>query len=383
MKRRNFIKSSILAALVLSLPTTFMASSVKKKTLVLLELNGGADYLNIIIPYKEKNYYELRPTLALKENEYLKIDDSLAINKDLDFLHSLYQNNDMAIINGLGYKDPNLSHFRAIEIVETGSKSNEYLDKGWLSDVLEKEELSKQKPVHAIVFGKRKKGHLFSKNLDVLQMKNITTFLKEGSRLQLDTSVLSNDDTLGFLYKQEKTIERSLLSVNKYAKDVSVTIEFENSDISNSFKEAVKIIKSPMEISVIKLSQKSYDTHANQKENLSVLLKELNAGIKSFVNELKSENIFDEVLFLTYSEFGRRVKENGSKGSDHGTATFSFVIGGGVKGGLYGEYPSLTNLKKNNLIYTTEFKSFYNTLLSKWFLHKKNRFNAYDIITFI
>ena len=382
MKRRNFIKSSILAALVLSLPTSFMASPNKKKTLVLLELNGGADYLNIIIPYKEKNYYDLRPTLALKESEYLKLTETLAINKDLDFLHSLYQNNDMAIINGLGYKDPNLSHFRAIEIVETGSNSNEYLEEGWLSDVLEKEELSKQKPVHAIVFGKRKKGHLFSKNLDVLQMKNISAFLKEGSKLNFDIPSSTQDATLGFLYKQKKTIERSLFSVNKYAKDVSVTIEFENSDISNSFKEAVKIIKSPMDISVIKLSQKSYDTHANQKENLSLLLKELNAGIKSFVNELKTENIFDEVLFLTYSEFGRRVKENGSKGSDHGTATFSFV-GGGVKGGLYGEYPSLTNLKKNNLIYTTEFKSFYNTLLSKWFLHKKNRFNAYDIITFI
>ncbi len=129
MKRRNFIKSSILAALVLSLPTSFMANTNKKKTLVLLELNGGADYLNIVIPYKEKNYYDLRPTLALKEEEYLKLNDSLALNKDLDFLHSLYQDNTMAIINGLGYEKPNLSHFRAIEIVETGSNSNEYLER--------------------------------------------------------------------------------------------------------------------------------------------------------------------------------------------------------------------------------------------------------------
>jgi len=188
---------------------------------------------------------------------------------------------------------------------------------------------------------------------------------------------------LAFLYQQEKTISRSLISVNTYAKDVSITIEFENSDISNSFKEAVKIIKSPMEINVIKLSQKSYDTHANQKEKLSVLLKELNAGLKSFVTELKHENLFEEVLFFTYSEFARRVKENASKGSDHGTATFSFVLGGGVKGGIYGEYPSLNTLYKNNLIYTTEFKSFYNTILNKWFLHKNNRFNAYDIINFI
>jgi len=383
MKRRNFIKSSILAALVLSLPTSFMANPNKKKTLVLLELNGGADYLNIIIPYREKNYYDLRPTLALKEEEYLKLNDSLALNKDLDFLHSLYQDKTMAIINGLGYEKPNLSHFRAIEIVETGSNSNEYLDEGWLSDVLEKETLSKEKPVHAIVFGKRKKGHLFSKDLDVLEIKNISVFLKEGSKLKFDLATSVQDDTLGFLYKQEKTISRSLFAVNKYAKDVNITIEFENTDISNSFKEAVKIIKSLMDISVIKVSQKNYDTHANQKENLSLLLKELNAALKSFVTELKAENLFDEVLFLSYSEFGRRVKENGSKGSDHGTATFSFAIGGGVKGGLYGKYPSLSNLKKNNLIYTTEFKSFYNTLLNKWFLHKNNRFNAYDIINFI
>lgn len=386
MKRRNFIKTSVLTALYLIGPLNLSAKENKKnkdKTLILIELNGGVDYLNTIIPHKEKNYYSLRPNLALNSDEYNILDKNLALNSSLPFLYKTYKNKNLAIINGLGYKKPNLSHFRAIQIVETASESDEYLSKGWLS-YLENIGLSKQRPAQAIVIGKRKKPYLFSSNIDILQIKNVKDFIKKSSYLKNETYSLNNSSELNFLSKQKESIIRANKSLSLYIKeDFKSSKDFEFCSLSKSFKEALILLDSKLSIPVIKVSQKSYDTHSNQKERLSSLLKDLDKSLESFVYELKKRDLYENVLIMTYSEFGRRVKENGSSGTDHGTATFSFILGAGVKGGMYGDYPSLNNLEKNNLIYTLEYKTLYNTILSKWFLLKTNKFNTYDILNFI
>ena len=381
MKRRNFIKTSILASLFLYVPSILNAKKHRKKTLVLIELNGGIDYLNTVIPYTEKNYYALREDLAIKkENAYI-LNKSLALNKNLDFLNTLYQNNSLAIINGLGYENPNFSHFRAIEIVETASFSNEYKNKGWLSETLEEYSINKLRPAQAIVFGKRKKGSLFSSNLDILQIKNINDFLKKSSKINLGKD--NDNESLNFLFKQKYSIKRANEALNTYLKKDTIMNAIPNSKLAINFSEALKIIDSALEIPVLKLSHQSYDTHANQENTLNTLLKDLDDALKYFVSELKRKDLYKDVLILTYSEFGRRVKQNASFGTDHGTACFSFVLGSVTKGGIYGEYPSLDNLFKNNLIYTTEYKTFYNTILTKWFLEKNNKFNAYNTLNFI
>ncbi|NQY22101.1 MAG: DUF1501 domain-containing protein [Campylobacteraceae bacterium] len=359
------------------------SSRREREKIILIELNGGVDYLNTVIPYKEKNYYDLRPSLALNQEEYNILDKNLALNSSMPFLSKTYKNKNLAIINGLGYKKPNLSHFRAIQIVETASESNEYLNKGWLSS-LENFELSPERPAQAIVIGKRKKPYLFSSDIDILQIKNVKDFIKKSSSLRDETYSLNNSNELNFLSKQKKSIQRANKSLSLYIKeDFKSEKDFEFCSLSKSFKEALVLLDSKLSIPVIKVSQKSYDTHSNQKERLDSLLKDLDKSLESFVYELKKRDLFNNVLIMTYSEFGRRVKENGSNGTDHGTATFSFILGGDVKGGMYGEYPSLDNLDKNNQIYTLEYKTLYNTILSKWFLQKNNKFNTYDILNFI
>lgn len=382
MKRREFIKLSLVCASMVLLPIDSKANTRIKKTLVLVELDGGNDGLNTVIPFNEQNYYRLRPSLAIKKDETNVIDRDFGLNKNLTNLTKLYKEKNCAIVHGLGYDKPNLSHFRSIEIVETASESNEYLDEGWISKTLQRYDLNDYRPANAILLGKRKKGHLFSKELDVLQVKNIEKFIKKSSIINSNSKIGLNS-SLDFLKTQEDTIKRASNSLSLYAKNINVKTNFEQTDISNDFKEAVKLIKSKIDIPVIKISQKGYDTHANQTQRQTQLLKELDTAIGSFVAELKNENLFDDVLIVTYSEFGRRVKENGSSGTDHGTASCQFVIGAKVKGGMYGKAPSLDNLKKNNLIYTTHYRSYYNTILNGWFRNKSNQFSSYENLGFI
>jgi uncharacterized protein (DUF1501 family) len=383
MKRRDFIKLSLFTASIVLIPIDINAKQGDKRTLVLIELDGGNDGLNTVIPFNEENYYKLRPTLGLKKDKLNEVDKNFGINKRLRWVSKYYRDGNCAIVHGLGYDKPNLSHFRSIEIVETASESNEYLDKGWIANELERYSLSNRRPASAVLIGRRKKGHLFSNDLNILQIKNINHFVKKSSSIKTKSVSLTKNSTFDFLKFQENMIRRASTSFEKYAKDIEIKNTFEESDISNSFKEAVKLIKSKIDIPVIKISQKGYDTHANQAHRHTTLLKELDSSIDSFVKELKSENLFDDVLIVTYSEFGRRVKENGSNGTDHGTASCQFVIGGRVKGGMYGKAPSLDNLKKNNLIYTTHYRSYYNTILKRWFGNRNNQFSSYEDLGFL
>ncbi len=383
MKRRKFIKISALVASMILVPIDIKAKTSDKKTLILVELDGGNDALNSVIPYTEKNYYKLRPSLALKKDDINLIDKDFGLNRNLSNITKLYKLGNTAIIHGLGYDKPNLSHFKSIQIVETASDSHESLDSGWISSELEKYKLGDTRPANAILIGKRKKGYLFSNNLSVIQIKSISDFINKSLSISImkETEILNS--SLNFLNKQEDILINANKTLKEYANNIEIKTHFNQTDISNDFKEALKLVKSKINIPVIKISQKGYDTHSNQLSRQNLLLKDFDDAIGSFVDELQKEGLFDDVLIVTYSEFGRRVKENGSFGTDHGTASSHFVIGGSVKGGMHGKTPSLEKLNKNNLIYTTHYRSYYNTILTKWFGNKENQFNSYDILNFL
>lgn len=382
MNRREFINMSLLSSSLMLLPSTAFSKKLRKKHLILLELDGGNDGLNTIIPFKEKNYYKLRPNLAIKKEDCFSLNQSLGLNKNLSTFYKLFKDKDLAVINGLGYDTPNLSHFRSIQIVETASRSDEILNKGWLSDTLLDYQLSLKQPSHGLVLNSRKKGYLFSNDLDILHIKSIEKFLKDTSSFNSSSSVNKNL-LLKHLNQQNSLILQARDSFEYYLKDIQITENFSDTKISNSFKEAAKIVKSSLKMPVIKISQKGYDTHSNHVQRHDELLKDLNEAIGSFINELKKDNLFEDVLIVTYSEFGRRVNENASLGLDHGTAAPHFIIGENVRGGIYGKYPSLNNLDSNNLIYTTKFQSLYNTVLSSWFNKPNNLYKSYDKLAFL
>lgn len=382
MNRRDFINLSLLSSSLLLFPELSFSNTLSKKHLILVELDGGNDGLNTIVPLKEKNYYNLRPNLSLGKKDIFKINENYGLNKNLWSFYDLFKEENLAIINGLGYDKPNLSHFRSIEIVETASDSNEVLDYGWISSILKDTKVSLKQPAHGIILGNRKKGHLFSNNLDILHIKSIENFLKDTSRFNSSSSS-KHVEILEFLNKQNLLIIQAKEAFEISLKNINIEETFEDTDISFSFKEAAKIIKSPIQMPVIKISHKGYDTHSNHLQRHEELLGELNGAINSFVKQMKRDKLFDDILIVTYSEFGRRVKENASFGIDHGTAAPHFAIGGLVKGGIYEQYPSLDNLYKDNLIYTTHYRSYYNTILKSWFNNKNNIYSRYKDIGFL
>jgi uncharacterized protein (DUF1501 family) len=382
MKRRNFIKLSITTAILVIAPIEILAKQKAKKTLVLIELDGGNDGLNTVVPYTSKNYYDLRPTIALGKNEINIIDKKYALNKKLHNINNLYKENSVAIINGLGYEKPNLSHFKSIQIVETAGNGKSLGKEGWISSHLRKFEINEKTPANAMLIGKRKKGYLFANDLTIVQLKNIDSFIEKSSKLKSTRKIGKVNENLDFLFKQEESILNVSKSLNKYVKNISLKTKFEDDDLSNDFREAAKIIKSSLDIPVIKISQKGYDTHADQISRQNELLSNLDLSLGSFISELKESDLYNDVLIMTYSEFGRRVKENGSNGTDHGTASVQFVFGGEVKGGIYGDI-NLNDLKKNNLKYTRDYKELYNTVLTKWFNTKNNIFSKYKTIDFL
>ena len=366
MKRRTFIKLSLILA-----SSLYASTKINKKTLVLIELDGANDSLNTLVPYTSEVYYKLRPNISIKKQNLNIINNEFGLTKDLDFLYDLYKQNNLAIINGLGYDKPNFSHFKSIQIVETNSKNE-----GWLKNTLINYNLDEKRPSQGVVIGKQQKTFIFSQQLNILQIKDINQFIKQSNNFSLKNT----NSVFDFIQKQNNIVVKANKAFKKYIKNDNKIFDIE---LQKDLNEALKIIDSNLQIPVIKLSQGGYDTHSNQINRQKELHKDLNTSLKYFVNELKKRDLFNDVLIVTYSEFGRRVKENGSLGTDHGAAASHFVISGAVKGGIYNKHPNLNNLDKNNLTYTTHFGSLYNSILSLWFNNKNNDFKQYPLLDII
>lgn len=382
MLRRDFINLSLGTVSMLMAPSLAFGKSLKKRHLILVELDGGNDGLNTVVPYSSRNYYNLREALGIEKKNLNIINKDFGINQNLENITALYKDKNCAIVNGLGYDNPKLSHFKSLELVETASQKNDVFHEGWFTKTLEKQNITSLKPAHAFIIGKRKKGHLFDDSLESVHFKSIQSFLNESKKFTASDSFSSNE-MMDFLSQQNKMVFQARNALVKYANNIEIKEKFGESQIEQAFKQSAKIVKSDLEVPVIKLSHKGFDTHSNQIQRHEKMLQELDFAIGSFVKEVKTANKFDEVLILTYSEFGRRVKENGSLGTDHGTASIQFAIGGEIKGGMYGKHPSLDNLHKNNLIYTTHYRSLYNTVLNKWFNDPYNKFSKYEKLNFL
>ena len=370
MIRRDFLQ---FCALSLLSPQLFAHS--RHKQLILVELSGGNDTLNTVVPYNDKLYFKYRQHIALPKT--LPISPQLSLNPNLTYLKKLFDKGELAIVNGLGYPEPNRSHFRSIEIVETASLAQEYLSSGWINKAIKN-----RYDIDAIIVGKNSGTSLFSDQLKVINFLNANQFLKKSKRFKEEYNRYNNE-ALQFILKNQSFIFKANKLLTATLHNINIKTPFAKTAIAKDFKEAAKIVASGLNVGVIKLTQGGYDTHTYQVNKHNRLLRELDGAIESFVKEMRFRGLYDDVMVMTYSEFGRRVMENGSKGTDHGTAASHFVIGGKTKGGLYGEYPSLDNLDDNNdLQFTTHFKSYYNTFIKNYF-NNPNTYKSYKPLGFI
>jgi len=366
MNRREFLKISAAAASGFALPQAALwAQSTKPKYLVLVELNGGNDGLNTIIPFRDPMYKKLRPTIALGESEIIPLTDKFAMHKALAPLHSVWKDSQLAVVNGVGYEEPNRSHFRSIEIWDTASNSEEYLNSGWLSRVIPGVVNNANYLVDGIVIG-RNAAPASGNNMRTIVMNTIADFTKQAKLIE-ERKNSTDNPALAHVLSVQSDIKyaASEMEIKSRTKKTHVP-NFKAGPFGKQMQEAAKLILNGTAAPVIKVSIGSFDTHAAQKGIHQRLLKQLADGISSFSKVMQENQLWDDVLIMTYSEFGRRVKQNANNGTDHGTAAPHFMLGGKVKGGMYGEQPSLSDLQDNDLKFKVDYRSLYKTVTKNW-----------------
>ncbi|NBA85297.1 DUF1501 domain-containing protein [Emticicia sp. CRIBPO] len=399
MKRRDFLKNSAFAAAGTFLIPAFikpveamgMEDIASFKNLVIIQLSGGNDGLNTIVPYGNDIYYQKRKNIALKAEEVIKLNDMQGLNPNMSALREIYDQGWMGIINDVGYPNPDRSHFRSMDIWQSGSDSNQFLSTGWIGRYLDSNCQTCSDPYHAIevddklslaLKGVNKKG-LAVKDPARLYNNTRDPFFKNILNQEKD---LMGEDNLGYLYKTMIETSSSADYIQNTSKIYTSQTEYPKSGFANQLKTVAKFICSGLRTRVYYVSLSGFDTHANQVAQQGNLLKQYSEGMSTFLKDLKLNDKLDDTLVFTFSEFGRRVEQNASKGTDHGTANNVHIFGGKLKkSGIYNHAPDLANLDSGDLKYQVDFRQVYSTLLEKWLKVKDQHilnksFEALDFI---
>jgi len=378
IKRKEFLQVGSLATASLFLPRFLSAFERPamvppgNKVLVVLQLSGGNDGLNTVIPIRNDIYYKERPKLGIAKDKALKLTDDAGLNPALSTLKDLFDEGSLGIINGVGYPNPDRSHFRSMDIWHSASNSNEYIYTGWLGRYLDAQCAGCDRPTQALEIddvlsmalkGEKSKGIAMKDPRRLFNTSN-DKFFKDISQNHKEEA---GEQTASYLYKTLAETISSADYIFQQSKLRPSNSSYPNSDLGKSLQTISTLIQSDINTKVYYVSLGSFDTHIAQEGQQKRLFTQLNEALKAFVNDLKSCHRFEDVLITSFSEFGRRVAQNASGGTDHGTANNMFLIGGGLKQkGLINEMPDLSNLQEGDLKHTVDFKNVYATILNKW-----------------
>lgn len=381
MKRSEFLNALVLGlgGLILEPYWPLLAQALPTlKPLILIELKGGNDGLNTLIPFGQNEYYQLRPQLGVPREKILHLNHEVGLHPSLKPLLTLWKNKDLALIQGVGYKDPNRSHFRSIEIWDTAAKSHQYLHKGWLAQALEKHPTTPYLS-HGVVLGQMSPGPMLGGH--ALMLKNPGQFLRQAKHLKQAPKVSRNEALQHIVSLQNEIHGAADALQHKLSRPHPFKVRFPRTPLGRELELVAQILAMGLTAPVFKLSHGSFDTHNRQANPHGRLLQDLAQALNAFELACKELNLWDQVLLMTYSEFGRRPKENGSQGTDHGTASVHLALGGKVKGGLYGRYPDLSHIDNEDLEHHVDFKQLYATVLKKhWHLPASDLGHSLDFI---
>ncbi|MBL8150120.1 MAG: DUF1501 domain-containing protein [Blastocatellia bacterium] len=389
--RRDFLKGSIsLLSLSLASPKIFFSQSGSvfaqsgspRNILVIVEMMGGNDGLNTFVPYTDQTYYSSRPTLAIPEANVLKVNERLGMNPALGKLKGLYDEGKVAIVQNTGYPQPDLSHFRSRAIYQradpTTQEANEQL--GWLGKYGDLKLATTGNPLSLVNIGDEAVPKAFV--ADKVNTTSISSFeayqfqtdakyptdrMNQTNSFKKTNSIESSDPEFVFIGDNGIDAIESADSLQAGIKKYTPAVEYPKDRLGPRLQMAAQIIAAELGSQIIYTSYSGFDTHSSQKEDHQELLTSFSDGISAFYNDLTRLNKADNVIVMAFSEFGRRVRENGSQGTDHGAAGPMMVIGNGIKGGLYGNVPNLSKLDNaGNLIFDIDFRSVYSTIVRDW-----------------
>jgi uncharacterized protein (DUF1501 family) len=377
MKRRQFVSlfSSATGAALLSAQAPGWAQGVaqragssEERILILVELKGGNDGLNTVVPYADGAYYQLRPVIGIKAEEVTRLDEKTGLHPELKPLQALWDKGELGIVQGVGYPQPNLSHFRSIEIWQTASKSTEYLADGWAARGMKAGYGAKRNfTAEGVLIGGGELGALTGAR--AVSLNNPEAFVNQSKFAHdMEASPIKGNLALTHLLQVESDINHAAQGLR--GETYNFTTPFPAGAFGNGVKAAAQVVASQKGkggVPVITLTLGSFDTHQNQLGTHGNLLRQFAEGMSALRSALMELGAWDRTLVMTFSEFGRRARQNNSNGSDHGTVAPHFVAGGAVRGGLYGQPPDLTRLDATqNALYSTDFRQLYATVAKDW-----------------
>jgi len=378
IKRKEFIQIGSLATASMMVPKFLKAFEGAamvppgNKVVVVLQLSGGNDGLNTVIPVRNDLYYKARPRLGIEKAKALSLTDEAGLHPALTGFKELYDDGSLSILNNVGYPNPDRSHFRSMDIWHTASQSSEYWSTGWVGRYLDAQCNGCDKPTQAIELDDVLSLSLKGENIKGIAVKDPRRLYGTANEKFFRDVMKNHSDEKGeqpvdYLYKTMAETLSSADYIFKQSRMHPTNATYPNTGLGNSLKTIASLIYSEINTKVYYVSLGSFDTHINQEAQQQRLFTEMNDAVKAFVKDLKANNRFNDVLFFTFSEFGRRVAQNASNGTDHGTANNMFFISGGLKQkGLINELPNLADLEEGDLKYKLDFKNAYATVLKKW-----------------
>ncbi|QEC68458.1 DUF1501 domain-containing protein [Panacibacter ginsenosidivorans] len=398
IKRRQFLQTGSLATASFMLPKFLKAFEKNNgfvpqgnKVVVVLQLSGGNDGLNTVIPVRNDIYYSSRPKLGIAKGEALLLNDETGIHPALAGFKSLFDDGSLGILNNVGYPNPDRSHFRSMDIWQSASKSDEYVNTGWIGRYLDAQCSGCAHPTQALEI-----DDVLSLALKGAEQKAIA--VKDPGRLynasrEKDYKKLvdahdfhDHDAPVNYLYKIMAETLSSADYIFEQSKLRPTKASYPKTELGSNLKTIASLILSDINTKIYYVSLGSFDTHVNQQNTQQRLFREMNDAVTSFVQDMKDNHRFDDVLLFTFSEFGRRVAQNASGGTDHGTANNMFLVSGALnQKGIINELPDLTNLQDGDLQHKIDFKNVYATILNKWLATDDKLIlkQQYDYLNFI
>ena len=338
------------------------------KILVIVQLSGGNDGLNTVVPFRNDIYYRERPGIAIRPDGVLKLNDEIGLHPAMAPLKALYDDGMLTVINNVGYPNPDRSHFRSMDIWQTATDSDKYSQTGWLGRYLDKSPnpepyrtLEVDDTLSLALKGERLNG------LALLDPKKLYNQTRNGMVKKLSQAHDHEHETASYLYKTLAETVSSAEYVFDKAKVNNTGATYPAGELGNRLKTVSQLIQSGVATSVYYVSISGFDTHINQPGQQERLLRQYAESVGAFMADLKTAGRQNDVMLMTFSEFGRRVKQNASNGTDHGTASNVFLIGAGMPTQrVMNEAPNLSNLTDGDLKYTVDFRQIYATLLRNY-----------------
>lgn len=331
------------------------------RILLLVELKGGNDGLNTLVPYADAKYRELRPGIGVARERVLPLDHKVGLHEKLEPLMEAWKAGDLAILQGVGYPYPNRSHFRSIEIWDTASASSQTLSEGWIAQSFHGASLPKGAGVDCIVADTNALPST-GPGLRTIVMQDAENFLRQAQGVRDAAGMVDGGNlALRHLLAVRHEINAAAAGLRDKLREAPAPTHAYGQEylLGRQLDLATRVVTTRVPVVAIKLALGGFDTHANQVQTQERLLAFLAASLATLRRNLIAANLWKEVVVMTYSEFGRRAKQNASGGTDHGTAAPHFVMGGGVKGGLHGAYPPLSDLQDGDLRYAVDFRSVF------------------------